>query len=439
MSPVAGTVWYVLSRVAAAILAGALLGLVFGSARWGIVAGVCAALAWQLWSLSRLDHWLRFRKLADPPDVSGKWGDVITQVVRLHRRKRFHKDRLTRVLRELRRSTAALSDGVVILNAENEIVWLNPKASELLGLAQKADRGIRIDNLVRHPDFVFHLRSSHFAVPVTVRPDVTVDRYLELQVVPYGEVQRMLLVRDVSQHMRLEAMRKDFVANASHELRSPLTVISGYLETLAADATLPAEIGEPLAEMRRQSDRMTQIVENLLALSRLEAGDGEVAGVPIDVGGLLALIRKDILARPTHPASVEVRVESSQRLVGDESMIQSAFFNLLDNAAKYTPQTGRVTVRWWTDQAGGHLSVEDTGPGIPAEHLPRITERFYRVDPGRARGTGGSGLGLAIVKHVLQRHGAELQIQSVEREGSTFTCHFPARRLRDPERQVATG
>jgi two-component system phosphate regulon sensor histidine kinase PhoR len=439
MPPAAGIAWYIASRIAVTVAIGALVGLIFGSAAWGVGVALCAYVAWQLWMLASLDGWLKFRRSADPPDVSGMWGDVVTQVVRLHRRKRFHKDRLTRVLRELRRSTAALADGVVILNGDNEIVWLNPKASELLGLAHKADRGIRIDNLVRHPEFVRHVQAGQYSVPVTVRPDVTRDQYLELQIVPYGESQRMLLVRDVSKQMRLEAMRKDFVANASHELRSPLTVIAGYLETLASDPALSREVGEPLEEMRRQSSRMAQIVEDLLALSRLEAGEGEVQGTLVDTAGMLALIRKDILARPTHPKTIEVRIDSAQRLVGDESMLQSAFFNLLDNAAKYTPADGSVTARWWTDSAGGHLSVTDTGPGIPAEHLPRITERFYRVDPGRGRDTGGSGLGLAIVKHVLQRHGGELEIASADGKGSTFTCHFPARRLREAETQVASA
>ncbi|MGH8310861.1 MAG: phosphate regulon sensor histidine kinase PhoR, partial [Steroidobacteraceae bacterium] len=265
--------------------------------------------------------------------------------------------------------------------------------------------------------------------PVIVQPDAASERYLAVQIVPYGEGQRLLLVRDVSRQMRLEAMRKDFIANASHELRSPLTVISGYLETLSQDSALDSDLQVPLAEMRRQAERMTGIIRDLLELSKLEGDDREVVGRPIDIAPLLALLRKDVLARAEHPQEVRVRIDSRARLVGDEPEIHTAFSNLVDNAAKYTPPHGSIEMRWWTDDGGGHFSVTDTGIGIPTEHIPRLTERFYRVDAGRSRATGGSGLGLAIVKHVLQRHGATLEIESTLGEGSTFTCHFPARRV----------
>jgi len=248
-------------------------------------------------------------------------------------------------------------------------------------------------------------------------------------VAPYGDGQLLLLVSDVSRQMRLEAVRRDFVANASHELRSPLTVISGYLETLAQDPALDADLEGPIAEMRRQAERMTAIIRDLLELSRLEETDEVVGGEPIDIGALTALLRKDVLARPDHPREVRVRIDSSAQLLGDEPEIHSAFSNLVDNAAKYTPAEGSLEMRWSVDEDGGHFSVSDTGMGIPAEHIPRLTERFYRVDPGRSRSTGGSGLGLAIVKHVLQRHGAALEVQSALGAGSTFTCHFPAERI----------
>jgi len=229
--------------------------------------------------------------------------------------------------------------------------------------------------------------------------------------------------------MRLEAVRRDFVANASHELRSPLTVISGYLETLGQDPALDPDLHGPVAEMRRQAERMTAIIRDLLELSRLEETDEIVGGEPIDVAALLGLLRKDTLARAVHPRDVRVRVDSDARLIGDEPEIHSAFSNLVDNAAKYTPAEGSLEMRWWVDEDGGHFAVSDTGMGIPPEHIPRLTERFYRVDAGRSRATGGSGLGLAIVKHVLQRHGATLEVQSTLGSGSTFTCHFPPERV----------
>jgi two-component system, OmpR family, phosphate regulon sensor histidine kinase PhoR len=289
--------------------------------------------------------------------------------------------------------------------------------------------GLRIDNLVRQPDFVRYLNSGQFVNPIIVRGGKGDHLYLSLQVVPYGEGQQLLLVRDVSHQMRLEAMRKDFVANASHELRSPLTVISGYLETLSQDPMLDLDLQGPIGEMRRQSERMTTIITELLELSRLEAAQEEVDTTPVDVAALVAMLRKDVLARPEHPLDVRVRVDSNSMLTGNESEIHSAFSNLVDNAAKYTPSSGSIEIGWQVDAEGGHFSVTDSGIGIHADHIPRLTERFYRVDAGRARDTGGSGLGLAIVKHVLQRHGATLEIASVQGRGSTFTCHFPVERL----------
>jgi two-component system phosphate regulon sensor histidine kinase PhoR len=376
-----------------------------------------------------VEWWLRHRAQAHPPELGGLGGDLVAQIVRLHRRKRFHKQRLIQLFQQLRRSTAALPDGVVILNTQREILWFNRTAARLLQLRRSADLGIRIDNLLRQPEFVRYLDSGEFSNAVVVRPDPAGERYLSLHIVPYGEGQQLLLVRDVSRQMALEAMRKDFIANASHELRSPLTVLSGYLETLDQDPSLPAGLRGPLAEMRRQSSRMTAIIRDLLELSRLEETDEEVAGAPVDVCALLAQLRQDVLARAGATRDVRVRCDSQARLLGDQSEIQSAFFNLADNAAKYTPAEGSIELRWHTDAQGGHFSVADTGIGIPAEHIPRLTERFYRVDAGRSRATGGSGLGLAIVKHVLQRHGASLEIRSVHAQGSTFTCHFPSRRI----------
>ncbi len=424
---------FALGRLALAVALGSLLGWFVGSFWAGLAGTLGAYLASQLYQLYRLDYWLRNRSRVDPPDPGGLWGDVVVQVVRLHRRKKYHKQRIIRLFRELRRSTAAMPDAVILLNAEAEILWFNRKASELLGLRRKTDFGIRIENLVRHPDLSRYLASGQFDAAVVVRPKSADDQSLSFQAVPYGDRQLLLLVRDVSHQTRLETMRKDFVANASHELRSPLTVIAGYLETLATDPEVGSELRAPLLEMRRQAERMTTIISGLLELSRLEASDEQVEGALVDVAALLATLRKDVMARPQHPAEVKLALDSEARLLGDAGLLHSAFANLVDNAAKYTPAEGSVALRWWSDAQGGHFSVSDTGPGINPEHLPRLTERFYRVDPGRSRSTGGSGLGLAIVKHVLQRHGAELEVSSAPGRGSVFTCHFPPHRLRSPE------
>jgi len=439
MEPATQAWWFAAVRLLGTVVVGCGVGWLFGNLWGGLAAALALHLAWVLANLFRLEWWLRHRSYADPPDVGGVWGEIIAQIVRLHRRKRFHKQRFVQLMRQLQRSTAALPNGVVILNAQREIMWFNRMAARLLNLRRTADLGMRIENLLREPQFVRYLAGGDFSNAVVIRPASGGDCYLSLQVAPYGDGQLLLLVSDVSRQLRLEAVRRDFVANASHELRSPLTVISGYLETLGQDAQLDADLHGPITEMRRQAERMTAIIRDLLALSRLEETDQVDGGEPIDVAALLALLRKDVLARPAHPRDVRVRIDSAAQLLGDEPEIHSAFSNLVDNAAKYTPAEGSIEMRWWQDGEGGHFSVSDTGFGIPSEHIPRLTERFYRVDAGRSRVTGGSGLGLAIVKHVLQRHGGTLEVQSALGVGSTFTCHFPLARVAPQTRATSAA
>src|SRR5579859_7925071 len=439
MQPATQAWWFAAGRVLATVVVGLVAGWLFGNLWAGLAGALALHLGWQLANLFRLEWWLRHRSYADPPDVGGVFGEIIAQIVRLHRRKRFHKQRFVQLMRQLQRSTAALPNGVVILNAQREIIWFNRMAGRLLDLRRTADLGLRIENLLRSPQFARYLEIGDFASPIVIRTTTGEECYLSLQMVPYGEGQQLLLVSDVSRQMRLEAMRKDFVANASHELRSPLTVISGYLETLSQDPALDRDLQGPVTEMRRQAERMTSIIRDLLELSRLEETDEMLGGESLDVGALISMLRKDVLARPTHPRDVRARIETDALLIGDEPEVHSALSNLVDNAAKYTPPEGSIEIRWWLDEEGAHFSVTDTGMGIPAEHIPRLTERFYRVDAGRARSTGGSGLGLAIVKHVLQRHGAELEIQSTLGAGSTFTCHFPLQRVQQQQNRPASA
>jgi len=420
---------FALARLAGILALGLGLGLLIGPVWVWILAASCLYLGWQLLTLYRLDRWLRLRSQIDPPNLGGIWGDIVGQVIRLHRRKQFHKQRLIQLFRELRRSTAALPDGVIILSAQREIVWFNRQAARLLGLKRPMDLGLRIDNLIRSPEFVLYLHGDDYAMPLVIRPPVQLDLYLALQVVPYGGGQSLLLVRDVTRQMRLEAMRKDFVANASHELRTPLTVISGYLDTLADDTSIDSAWSGPIRDMRAQAQRMNAIIADLLVLSRLESTDGEAVRDPIDVPSMLERLHRDALASADRPRHVVLELESTDGLFGSAHELESAFTNLLVNGMKYTLAEGTVRMRWWADAEGAYFSVIDSGIGIPAEHIPRLTERFYRVDAGRSRGQGGSGLGLAIVKHALQRHGGWLDVQSTEGKGSTFTCHFPQQRI----------
>lgn len=419
---------YVAARFAALLAAAVLLGYLFGHPFAWLSAVLLGYLGWHLWHLWQLESWLR-RKLGEPPrDAPGLWGGVFAQLHRLRLQSRARKKRLARVLKEFRKSTQALPDAGVVLDKDHAIAWLNAAAERLLGLRPE-DRGQRIDNLLRAPEFGEFLRKAGPGQVLRLASPVDENIKLSLQLVPYGETQRLLLAKDITHEMRLETVRRTFVANASHELRSPLTVISGYLDSLAEDPELAEHWREPVGEMARQSERMRRIIDDLLTLSRLEASAPDAERERVDVAGMLTVLRKEAIARPERPAAVELQLETDARLLGVESEIYSAFANVIGNALKYTPADGRVTIRWYLDGGQACLAVADTGVGIPAEAIPRLTERFYRVDKSRDRATGGTGLGLAIVKHVLQRHGARLEVHSKLGEGSTFTCRFPADRV----------
>lgn len=425
-----GTAGQAFIRLVGALLVALIAGLVFGHFTAIFIAVLSLYLALQIANLLRLDRWLRRRRTEPPPDISGPWGEVISTVSRIYRRKQFHKARVVRLLREFRRLTAAMPDGVILLGPSNEIIWFNRNAAKWLGLRRKLDFGIRIENLLRDPYFIRYLTDPGSAPSVTIHEPVDSDRWLELHLVTTSSSeQKLVIIRDVTREVRIESMRRDFVANASHEMRSPLTVVTGYLDALAEEPDLDPMWREPVQEMRRQSERMRGIINDLLELSRLEAGGTAPEDQDVDVGGMLALLRRDLLGQEHRPKAITLKVETDAHLRGAESELHSIFSNLVSNAVKYTPPEGEVEIRWWVDAAGGHVAVRDTGIGIAQEHIPRLTERFYRVDAGRSRKIGGSGLGLAIVKHALQRHGATLAIESIEGRGSTFTCHFPLDRV----------
>ncbi|MGE0113687.1 MAG: phosphate regulon sensor histidine kinase PhoR [Steroidobacteraceae bacterium] len=425
-----GIAWQLVYRVLAVLGMSLLVGRILGNMGWWVALGLGVYLLWQLRNLWELDRWVRFRSVLHPPDFGGPWGELTTVIARIYRRKQFHKQRVGNLLREFRRLTASMPDGAALLGNYNELLWFNQRAERWLGLRRKRDVGIRIENLVRYPAFVRYLERGDYSHSVTVLQPGAQQRWLSFHLVQAeGSTQKLLIVRDITKEMRIEAMRKDFVANASHELRSPLTVISGYLDSLADDTELNALWQAPVQEMRRQSERMRTLIEELLQLSRLENSGELTENQCVDVPGLLALLRKDVLTMERRPKDITLQIETDVCLLGSETELQSVFVNLISNAVKYTPVEGSVTIRWWRDAEGAHLSVSDTGVGIAAEHLPRLTERFYRVDAGRSREMGGFGLGLSIVKHALQRHGATLSIESEPGKGSTFTCHFPPERI----------
>ena len=394
-----------------------------------LFAATFVYLVWHVINLYRLDRWLRRGRQLSTPASRGVWGELFNQFYRLRRRDRERKRRITYLLREFRNSTSAMPDGVVLLNALWEIIWFNDAAERLLGLRPGQDLRRRIGNLIRHPDFVGYLRHGNFNEPIDIAAPAAPGVRVALHIVPYGSDQRLLLARDVTRLHRLEEMRRDFVANASHELRSPLTVVGGYLDAMRADPRLEHDWGVPLAEMEHQMQRMLEIIKDLLELSRLETEAREAPFAPVDVPSMLQRVQREALALGYGPRDVAVDIKDPVWILGSEGELFSAFSNLVFNAMRYTPDSGKVTINWSLDGDGVRLAVTDTGVGIAPEHVPRLTERFYRVDRSRSRDSGGTGLGLAIVKHVLQRHDAELEVESEPGKGSVFTCRFPLERV----------
>ena len=410
------------------------IGLWLGHPLLGFALGAALALAWQILQLWQLQRWLSRKAKQPPPRSSGAWGGIYWRLAQVYQRSRKRKRKLNRVFVQLQQAMSAMPDAVVIINAEGQIVWFNPAAEQLLGLTRPQDIDVPITQLLRHPRFIEFC--SGFAEDTVVHfpSPVNADITLELRGIPYGKKQRLLLAADVSESQRLEQMRRDFVANASHELRTPLTVIVGYLESLLDD-DLPAEWRQALGTMQQQSDRMMHIIEDLLLLSRLESDAERPADKPVHIAAMLEGIIHDartLSADKQH--RIEHHIDTEKGLIGAAAELRSAFSNLLFNAVSHTPAGTQISVRWYEDGQGLHLEVADSGDGIPPQHLPRLSERFYRVDRSRKRSqqSQGTGLGLAIVKHVLQRHGGVLRIHSQVGVGSRFYCDFPLSSGCDP-------
>jgi len=342
---------------------------------------------------------------------------------------RKHKRKLGRMLQGFRDSMSALPDAVVVLDKKSEIEWWNKAAARLLGLEPREGQGRRIEDVIKDRDIGRQIAEpSNQTEPREIRSPVNSNIMLEVRVVPYSKGKRLLQARDITQIRQLEQMRRDFVANASHELRTPLTVIHGYLETLVHEEQVSTgRWSNILRQMYQQTTRINGIIGDMLDLVRLEEASGGKAEQQVDVSGLIAEVYNEpdpLNAYRGH--KIKLDVQPGYSMYASDEDLRCVFSNLVSNARHYTPPRGKINIRWWLDDGGGHFSVEDTGIGIEAEHIPRLTERFYRVDKGRSRETGGTGLGLAVVKHVLNRYGAQLTIQSEPGVGSTFTCHFPA-------------
>lgn len=387
----------------------------------------------QLWMVLRLIHWAACPLGTPTPSASGAWGAVFEA---LHRRGRLasaEREQATQELDRFRRAAEALPDGVVILDGHRAIEWMNLQAEACLGLKGSVDTGSRITHLLREPEFLEYLDSpDHRGVPLELHTQRNPGRTLQVQAAPFAAGRTLLLVRDVTQLQKLATMRRDFVANVSHELKTPLTVTLGFVETAqeALADTPPQEIAHYLQTAIEQARRMQQLIDDLLTLSSLETDSPPPLEDPVDVAALLIDIRREVEALSAGRHRITLENQGPRGLLGSARELRSAFANLAGNAVRYTPDGGEIVLRWSAEgQTGGRFSVRDSGIGIAREHLPRLTERFYRVDRGRSREAGGTGLGLAIVKHVLERHQAVLQIESEQGRGSTFSAVFPPHRV----------
>ena len=398
-------------------------------AGWAVFcAGFGLQLAFHFRNFARLERWSRAPVVDSSLEGEGAWDGVFGRLYRHEKELRAQIARRDDEIAMLIAAGQALTDGVVLLDENNHILFCNTTAEAQLGLVVRTDRGQPVVNLVRQPEFVAYLTEADFSRPLTLRSDRSEDRVFSIYVLPYAGNRRLMQVKDVTQTDRLDRMRRDFVANVSHELRTPLTVLAGFLETLQEIEVDREEQARYLALMAEQSQRMQSIVQDLLTLSSIESAPPP-ANQPVDMPSLIDKLRRDaeVLSNGRHQIVVETNAQADLR--GSEPELVSAFGNLVANAVRYTPAGGTIRIIWQANAQGAEFAVEDTGIGIEAKHIPRLTERFYRVDRGRSRDAGGTGLGLAIVKHSLNRHQAQLEIKSMPGVGSRFSAKFPANRV----------
>ncbi|RCU49099.1 two-component system sensor histidine kinase PhoR [Corallincola holothuriorum] len=408
-----------------------LLGLLTGLLIELLLVASIALLVWHYLNLNRLRHYLWQSRRFAPPEGSGSWRPVFDGIYKLQMRNQQRRSQLGELVRRFREGAEALPDAVMLIGQHHVILWSNTQAHELLGLRWPEDRGQRIDNLVRSPEFGHFIRARNDKEPLILTSPIDTQRQLEMRLMPYGDHQRLLVIRDITLLVRLENMRRDFVANVSHELRTPLTVVKGYLEMLSDPSQMDPAMWQQVHRMLvSQTDRMDSLVSQLTELSSLESARQSKGSQRIDVSQLLAIVEQEVDAvYRDKQLQVTFDVTPGIDMFGEPRQMRSAFSNLIFNAVKYTPAGRHIEVVWKKVAAGALFSVKDDGDGIEPEHLLRLTERFYRVDKARSRDTGGSGLGLSIVKHALGNHQSELKIRSTVGKGSCFSFEIPAHLL----------
>jgi len=417
-----------LAPAAVALAIGALLSWFVSdtvAARWLGGALLLFALM-QAFYLTRVHHWAALPRKRDVPVGAGGWGILLDRLARVARQQQESVAELSAELALLHSAVDRLPDGLVVLDRFDHVEWANNAATELHAIFGSR-RPIHL--FIRQPEFSAYLEGDERARPLVLSLPTRPGRLFELRLHRTDDAHRLLITRDVTEQSKLDAVRRDFVANVSHEIRTPVTVIGGFAETLLNLELDDATRRTYLATILKQSQTMQRLVEDLLTLSSLDGAGGVPVEDTVDLHALIAALADEagVLSQGAH--TITTRIDGPQYVRAAATELESAIRNLLTNAVRYTPAGGRIRIEWRSRDGEGLLSVRDTGIGIPEEHLPRLSERFYRVDRGRSRDTGGTGLGLAIVKHIMNRHGGRLQIESRVGEGSTFTLRLPGRRL----------
>jgi two-component system phosphate regulon sensor histidine kinase PhoR len=395
-----------------------------------LAIGALVLIGWHLFNLWRLTRWAASSIDAAVPEGRGEWGIAYAALYRRVRTRSARQRDLRLALDRFVSGAEALPDGVVVLDRSDRIEWANPRAEAHLGIDASRDVGAPIVNLVRQPAFVQYLVAGDFREPVVIRSHREAGATLSIQVVPFGVEEKLLMSRDITELEAVARVRRDFIADVSHELKTPLTVLAGFLETLANIELDDKRRQRYLALMQEQAKSMQRLVEDLLTLSSLESEQNAPTETEFAIVPLLLELSSDAKALSAGRHEITLSIGDAATVSGSRDELASAFGNLVSNAVHYTPDGGRIALDWRIGDAGGEFSVADTGIGIAPEHIPRLTERFYRVDRSRSRATGGTGLGLAIVKHVLIRYQAELAIDSEPGQGSRFTVRLPARRVK---------
>ncbi|MEI7374443.1 phosphate regulon sensor histidine kinase PhoR [Dickeya chrysanthemi] len=406
-------------------LPGLLLGLIIGYLPWFLLASVLAALCWNFYNQLRLSYWLWVDRSMTPPPGRWSWEPLFYGLYQMQLRNRRRRRELALLIKRFRSGAESLPDAVVITTEEGGIIWCNRLAQHLLSFRWPEDNGQNILNLLRYPEFTQYMQQQDFSRPLTLT--LKNAHHVEFRVMPYSEGQLLMVARDVTQMHQLEGARRNFFANVSHELRTPLTVLQGYLEMMSDESLDGALQSKALHTMQEQTRRMDGLVRQLLTLSRIEAAAAIDLNEKVDIPLMLRVLKReaDTLSQGRH--EIVFRVNEQLQVFGNEEQLRSAVSNLVYNAVNHTPSGTRIEVCWQQTPQGAQFQVSDNGPGIAAEHLPRLTERFYRVDKARSRQTGGSGLGLAIVKHALSHHDSRLEILSEEGAGSRFMFTLPNR------------